>query len=249
LIKLIRRFGICQYELIAFSIGSLSFSSSPFEKGGSRGIFKMRPYRIFMLILVGSFLVTGNTWAHRVNVFAWAEGDIVYVEGKFSGGKNIAGGTITVTDSSGVVLLTGRTNEQGEFSFKRPQLTDLKIILNAGMGHRAQWVLPADDGHAGHPADDVQVEKANARSKPISPDDPINHQHAQTQTAVYAGPSRAEIEAIVEKALDKKMKPVFKMLAESNPKGPGFGDVLGGIGYIIGLVGIAAYFHNRRKKN
>ena len=209
----------------------------------------MRPYRIFMLILVGSFLVTGNTWAHRVNVFAWAEGDIVYVECKFSGGKKVVGGNITVSDSSGVVLLTGRTNDQGEFSFKRPQPTDLKIILNAGMGHRAEWTLPADDGHAGHPADDSQAEKADARTKPISPEDPFDHQPAETQTAVYAGPSRAEIEAIVEKALDKKMKPVFEMLAESNAKGPGISDIIGGIGYIIGLVGIAAYFHNRKKKN
>jgi nickel transport protein len=204
---------------------------------------------LFFWVTVISLQLAGSAIAHRVNVFAWAEGDLVYVECKFSGGKKVVGGTITVSDSSGVVLLTGRTNDQGEFSFKRPQPTDLKIILNAGMGHRAEWTLPADDGHAGHPADDSQAEKADARTKPISPENPINHQQAQTQTAVYAGPSRAEIEAIVEKALDKKMKPVFEMLAESNAKGPGISDIIGGIGYIIGLVGIAAYFHNRKKKN
>ncbi len=140
----------------------------------------MKLYRIIIFVFLGSFLVTGNAWAHRVNVFAWAEGDIVYVECKFSGGKKIVGGNIIVSDSSGVVLLTGRTNDQGEFSFKRPQLTDLKIILNAGMGHRAEWTLPVDDGHAGHPADDSQVEKTNTRNKPLSPDDPIDHQHAET---------------------------------------------------------------------
>ena len=208
----------------------------------------MIPHRIIILVLLGSFLVTGNAWAHRVNVFAWAEGDIVYIESKFSGGKKVMGGDIIVSDSSGVVLLTGRTNDQGEFSFKRPQPTELKIILQAGMGHRAEWTLPVDDGHADHSADDARAEKANAHNKPISPDDPIDHQHTKTQAAVYAGPSRSEIEAIVEKALDKKMKPVLEMLAESNAKGPDIGDILGGIGYIIGLVGIGAYFHNRKKK-
>ena len=207
----------------------------------------MKPYRIIILVLLSSFLVTGNAWAHRVNVFAWAEGDIVYVESKFSGGKKIIGGKIIVSDSNGVVLLTGRTNDQGEFFFKRPQRTELKIILQAGMGHRAEWTLPVDDGHAGHPADDSRAGKADAKNKLLSPDDPIGHQDTETQTPVNTGPSRAEIEAIVEKALDKKMKPVLEMLAESNAKGPDLGDILGGIGYIIGLVGIAAYFRYRKK--
>jgi nickel transport protein len=166
--------------------------------------------------------------AHRVNVFAWAEGDTVYVEGKFSGGKKINGGKIIVTDSSGVEVLTGQTNDRGEFSFKRPQPTELKIILEAGMGHRAEWILPVDDGHADHASEEPQSKK--------------------TETEIYAGASRAEIEAIIAKALDEKMKPMLKMLAESQEKGPGIGDILGGIGYIIGLVGIAAYFHSRKKK-
>ena len=203
---------------------------------------------LFVWVTVISVQLAGSAIAHRVNVFAWAEGDIVYVECKFSGGKKITGGSIIVSDPSGVELLTGRTNDQGEFSFKRPQPTELKIILQAGMGHRAEWTLPVDDGHAAHPADNSRADNANARNKLKSPDDQIYHQHSETQTAVYAGPSRAEIEAIVEKALDKKMKPVLKMLADSNAKGPGIGDILGGIGYIIGLVGIGAYFHNRKKK-
>jgi nickel transport protein len=205
-------------------------------------------YRIIILVLLGTFLVTGYARAHRVNVFAWAEGDIVYVESKFSGGKKIVGGNIIVSDSSGVVLLTGRTNDQGEFFFKCPQPTELKIILQAGMGHRAEWTLPVNDGHAGHPADDSRAEKSNANNKLSSPDDQIGHQHTETQTPVNTGPSRAEIEAIVEKALDKKMKPVLEMLAESNAKGPDLGDILGGIGYIIGLVGIAAYFRYRKNQ-
>jgi nickel transport protein len=209
----------------------------------------MKLYRIIILVFLGTFLVTANAWAHRVNVFAWAEGDTVYVESKFSGGKKIMGGNISVSDSSGVVLLSGRTNDQGEFSFKRPQPTELKIILQAGMGHRAEWTLPVDDGHADHSAEDGRAEKANARNKPVSPQDQIDHQPAKTQAAVYAGASRSEIEAIVEKALDKKMKPVLEMLAESNAKGPDLGDIIGGIGYIIGLVGIGAYFHNRKKHN
>ena len=37
------------------------------------------------------------------------------------------------------------------------------------------------------------------------------------------------------------------MLAESRDQGPALGDILGGIGYIIGLMGLAAYMRFRRK--
>ena len=72
--------------------------------------------------------------AHGVYVFAWVEGDTVYVESKFSGGKKVNSGKIIVTDSQGAELLNGTTNDQGEFSFKIPKKTELKIVLLAGVG-------------------------------------------------------------------------------------------------------------------
>ena len=48
--------------------------------------------------------------------------------------------------------------------------------------------------------------------------------------------------------LDKKLKPVLKMLAESRNQGPEIRDIFGGIGYILGLVGLGAYIHYRKKR-
>ena len=45
-----------------------------------------------------------------------------------------------------------------------------------------------------------------------------------------------------------KLKPVIKMLRESTNRGPTISEILGGIGYIFGLMGVGAYFHYRRKK-
>jgi nickel transport protein len=36
----------------------------------------------------------------------------------------------------------GTTNAQGEFSFKVPKKTDLKIIMFTSTGHRAEWLIP-----------------------------------------------------------------------------------------------------------
>jgi nickel transport protein len=97
-------------------------------------------------------LVVGFLWigaasvdAHRVNVFAWVEGDTVYVESKFSGGKRVNAGKITVSDAEGTELLTGLTDENGVFSFKVPKKTDLKIVLEAGTGHKGEWTVAAGE--------------------------------------------------------------------------------------------------------
>ena len=57
-----------------------------------------------------------------------------------------------------------------------------------------------------------------------------------------------KIQEIIDTSLDKKLRPITEMLADSMECGPGLTEIMGGIGYIIGLVGIALYFSNRRKK-
>jgi nickel transport protein len=60
--------------------------------------------------------------------------------------------------------------------------------------------------------------------------------------------SPQELEAIIDAALDRKLKPVTRMLAEIRQEGPTARDIFSGIGYILGLMGIAAYVHSRKKK-
>ena len=98
------------------------------------------------------FWVVGFLWivsapvdAHRVNLFAYVEGDTVHVESKFSGGKRVNAGKIIVLDALGTELLTGMTDENGAFSFKVPKQTELKIVLEASTGHRAEWTIAASE--------------------------------------------------------------------------------------------------------
>jgi nickel transport protein len=207
-----------------------------------------RSIKILFWFAMSSLLLAQNTFAHRVNVFAWVEGDTVFVESKFAAGRKVSGGKIIVTDSKGVELLTGKTNDQGEFSFTIPQKTDLKIILEAGMGHRAEWKIPVSEMTSVSPAADMLPVKTSAARESAAPGNKRpDDNSAASPPWPPAGPSPAQIEAAVAKALDQKLKPLFKMIAESSQKGPTFQDIFGGIGYIIGLVGIAAYFRYRRE--
>ncbi len=80
--------------------------------------------------------------AHRAIIFAWVEGEKIFTESKFSGGRPVKQGDIIVYDLEGNQLLKGKTDDQGEFSFVIPKKTAMKIVLQAGMGHRGEWVIP-----------------------------------------------------------------------------------------------------------
>jgi nickel transport protein len=80
---------------------------------------------IAFFLLTVLYLTMTAPWAlaHKVLLSAYVEGDSVFVEGGFSDGTPCKNAGIEVFDPSGKKLLEGKTNEDGEFSFKPPQKT------------------------------------------------------------------------------------------------------------------------------
>lgn len=167
---------------------------------------------------------------HKVIVFAWVEGDTVFTESKFSGGRSAVGAEVLVFDREGQRLLEGRTDNKGGFSFKVPKLTDLRIVLNAGTGHQGEWTIPESEiREAGYVPEEEK-----------SP--------GEASQAITVGLSKEEIKDLIEESLDMKLRPIMRMMTESTSKGPSVTEILGGIGYIFGLMGVALYFKNRGEK-
>ncbi|SHJ32587.1 nickel transport protein [Desulfatibacillum alkenivorans DSM 16219] len=197
---------------------------------------------------LGIFLIlSGMAYAHKVNIFAWLEGDTVFTESKFSGGKMVKNGKVFVYDEDKNLLLEGVTNDAGEFSFKIPKKTALVIELDATMGHANAWTISLDeilDAMGDEPV-------AAATEEPAQEDaaQPAMQTTSVSPAQTAPGANAEEIQAIVEKALDKKLKPITRLLVEAQEREtePQASDVFGGIGYILGLAGVAAYFHYRRK--
>ena len=176
------------------------------------------------IILIGS---NGPALAHKVIIFAWVEGDTVFTESKFSGGKKAINAPVVIFDKDGKKLLEGKTDNKGEFSFKIPKVTDLKIVLNAAMGHKAEWMIPESEIREAGPI----VEKKSA---------------AESSGPISAGLSKEEVQKIVEDSLDKKLRPIIRMMTESKDTKPSLSEIIGGIGYIFGLMGLALYFKKQK---
>ena len=186
---------------------------------------------VLMLFFASILIISSNSpaLAHKVTIFAWVEGDSVFIESKFVGGRKATGAQVLVFDREGKQLLEGKTNNKGEFSFKIPKLTDLRIVLNAGMGHKAEWRIPESEIKE---AGGVSEEKRTGKSPQL----------------IDAALSKQEIKELIEESLDRKLRPIMKMMAESKSEGPSITEILGGIGYIFGILGVALYFRNRGKK-
>ncbi len=192
------------------------------------------------------FLFSGEALAHKVTVFAWVEGNQVFGECKFSGGRRAKDAEIIVRDDQNNELLRTRTDENGEFSYTIPKKSAMHIELIAGMGHKGEWKIPLEELGDAAIADNAEENTAVPAAAPAK------EETIESVAVPTAGLSEAQLEAIVEKVVDKslnkKLKPMMTILADMEEKGPSVNDIMGGIGYIFGLAGVAAYFKSRQKK-
>ncbi len=93
-----------------------------------------------------TMLTSAAAWAHKVNVFAYAEGGSVFVESYFPDGSPVVQGLVSVTDATGTKIFEGKTDDQGRAQFPAPaEKTDLTVEVNASMGHRAVFTLKKGD--------------------------------------------------------------------------------------------------------
>lgn len=199
-------------------------------------------FRIISGVIIFLFLLltSSTVLAHKVSIYAYAEDGKVFAEGYFSDGTRTRNSLIEVFDAkTGEKLLEGKTDNDGKFSFKIPKATSLKLVLHASMGHRNDYTLSAKEVKEAMGIRESGVKGRKGERKPQS----------TVPLTVASGVSSAEIEAVVNKAMDKKLQPVITILLKlkENSEKPGITEILGGIGYIIGLMGIAMYFKSRRK--
>ncbi len=191
--------------------------------------------KIGLITILVLLFHTNYAFAHRVNVFAWIEDKTIHTQSKFPGGKPVVACEILVFNLERNLITKGVTDNNGEFSFKSDNPQPMKIELNAGMGHKAVWEISAEDIDETYDEND---------SEPLNTED-ISHENDSDSLAI-PDKNVKQMEVVIEKALDRKLKPVYKMLADLKEDKPSLKDILGGIGYIIGLIGLASYIRYKK---
>ena len=208
-------------------------------------------------LLAALLLPVQDALAHRINIFAVVEAGQIRVVSRFSKSSPARNCPIAVFDRrSDAKLAEARTSGEGMALVPvtpamKAAPEGLRIHVNAGEGHENDcFVEPgelslADPARAG--AEQAAGAASGASSGPGSakagaapvPSDP-------PAGSALAGISREELARIVEASVERRIAPLRAMMAAEAERGPGMTEILGGIGWILGIFGTAALCLSRR---
>lgn len=187
--------------------------------------------RIAALVLIFASILgtTSPVLAHKVVLVVYVTGSLVEGEVGFSNGDIAAGAIVEVFGPNGEQLHRLQTDSDGFFEFDAKSRVDHIVKVDLGAGHVAEARVAAAELPTS-----LGGEVAVATNAENSP-------------ATAAAPaSSADLEAMIQAAVASQIRPLRQQLAQYENK-VRWNDVLGGIGYILGLTGIAAYLQSRRQ--
>lgn len=191
----------------------------------------MHSVRLVAVLLL-SLLAVAPAAAHKLKVFASAIGDVIEGRVYFVGGGAAIDVPVVLKDSDDTVVGTTRTTApDGRFSFPMDRRTDFTVAADAQDGHVAEFVVKGARVVGAPPAetgDEVSV-AADADTKP----------------AAAPAPSMLPAEA-VEEAVARQIAPLTEQI-DALRDGIGLRDIVGGVGFILGLFGLWAFLAARRK--
>ena len=107
----------------------------------TRRVIPCHPGFWAILFLLGALLLARPALAHKVNIFAYVDGEKVYSESYFPNGQPVVGARVQVFNSGGDSLLQGVTDADGRFDFALPGDGDMLLEVDAGMGHKNRFLL------------------------------------------------------------------------------------------------------------
>ena len=196
--------------------------------------------RFWGFIFVGAALALFSTsvMAHKVNMFAYSDGIEVFVEGYFTDGKKPKNSEVKVFDINNTELLAGQTDGEGAFNFKMPSQQEMRITLNAGEGHMAEYVLSAEE---------LGAEESPDNAGSAVPGEPEAGDVA-SEVGVISTSMPDNLQPMINKAVGRSIRPLMRGLSELKEQRT-FSDIVGGLGFIVGIIGVFYYFKARKLLN
>lgn len=224
----------------------------------SRVAVPIRPLRDLAAgLLFALLLVAAPSSAHKLRVFAAAEGARIQGSTYFAGGGKAAGARVRITDASDRVLAELEAGADGTFSYRARAPVVHRILAETQDGHRAEWQVGAAELAGAFPSQGRSQEGTDSAAPAAAKVDAAVQPAAgtdlrDTAQAAHACPPSAEsaldpgVEAAIERAVARQVRPLREQLLATRDA-VAFRDVLGGIGYILGLGGVGLWWYGRRR--
>ena len=173
--------------------------------------------------------------AHKLQVFAFADGARIEGSAYFAGGGKAADSRIRIDDAAGQTLAELTTAADGSFEYLARAPIEHRIIAFSGDGHRATWRIGAAELAGGFP-------DRGGAAEPSSPPSAERAARPEPQPATQV--SDDILRTAIDQAVARQITPLRQeLLALRNDLR--LQDILGGIGYIFGIAGLAMWWRAR----
>lgn len=193
-------------------------------------------------------------WAHSLYVFGAGEGKAIRGKVYLRGGTGVPEAEVQATAPNGAVLASGKTDAQGQFFLPVPFRCDYTLRVALADGHQAEWKVSADELSTDLPPFSPATSSAEAGTDRISNDSPLgtlphesplagSSQKASLSDRTVGGPGSfgSELRALQRQLVELRQEwQQFRHEVQLR-------DILGGIGYILGLSGVSFYLLARKR--
>lgn len=181
-------------------------------------------------------LLAGNSpaLAHKMKVFASASGTAISGYAYFSGDSRAMQARVTAVGSDGGPVFEGLTDDQGQFGFQATRRMDHIISVDGNDGHVASFTITAAELPDSLPA---VIAGGAAQSPAPAPLPRTDGNPADSN----------DLRAFIDQSIARQIRPLREQIDAYQEK-IWWHDVIGGIGYIVGLAGLAFGWANRRPR-
>ena len=200
-----------------------------------------RPVRSICIVLAAVLLTGGVAHAHKLKLFATGEGREISGYVYFPGWGRAVDLPVEALAPDGTKLGQAMTNAEGEFTIPVTHRCDHTLIAETSDGHKATFLVEGLDlvddlpAFGSTPLDEAPPTPA-AEAPPAANDG--------TETAQI---EREQVLSAIDDAVRKQVRPLREQIEQYEERRH-LHDVLGGIGYIVGVAGIAFYFLGVRRR-
>lgn len=205
-----------------------------------------------LIVLVAALAWPATGLAHGLVVFASSEGRTISGWVNVQGGGGLEGATVQVFGPDDSRLGEVTTGREGSFEFVAERRCDHTFVVAAAGGHRAEYTVSAGElppdlpgpgstqATAGRRVESGEDESTAQSGPPADSTGPGQHPSP--------GRMQEQVKQAVESVVVRHVRPLREELRRYRQEAT-IRDVLAGIGFILGITGVAFYLKAGRKRS
>ncbi len=179
-------------------------------------------------------------YAHALYVFATANDGVIHGKTYYPSGP-AAGIPVTVFGPNDEVLGTMKSGHDGTFTWTPTKNCDLRFVAETPEGHRGEFTIAAAELPGTLPKSETEPPTAASDGSDRSVGAARSSQQAAAEPP-------ADLQQLVEDAVSREIRPLREQIDAAEHRAR-FRDIVGGIGYIVGVAGLFAFWKSRATRD